>query len=176
MSALLRTGRSVILQLPRSLHHRAANDSVRAVAHGSSAACLLDDGRHPADASASSRSFSSDAEPAEQPKVATGLNMVKGGAVRHSDVTLHSMQKRLPIRFFTGDRCEDKASGSMCTCGSPQHVLLLMMMIMQDPQLMADSEYPSWLWQLAEPRLPLSQLRRAHADELSFEQVIDPTD
>jgi Mitochondrial ribosomal protein L37 len=41
----------------------------------------------------------------------------------------------------------------------------------QDPPLLPDSDYPSWLWQLGDTRPPLSQLRRAKDDELSFEQV-----
>lgn len=42
---------------------------------------------------------------------------------------------------------------------------------MQDPPLLPDSDYPSWLWQLGDTRPPLSQLRRAKDDELTFEQV-----
>ena len=42
---------------------------------------------------------------------------------------------------------------------------------MQDPPLLPDSDYPAWLWQLGDTRPPLSQLRRAKDDELSFEQV-----
>lgn len=39
-----------------------------------------------------------------------------------------------------------------------------------DPPMMPDAEYPAWLWQLAEPRPPLSQLRRVEEDELTLEQ------
>jgi large subunit ribosomal protein L54 len=33
----------------------------------------------------------------------------------------------------------------------------------QDPKLGPDADYPAWLWALAEPRPPLSELQRRHA-------------
>lgn len=46
-----------------------------------------------------------------------------------------------------------------------------LLLILQDPPMMPDAEYPAWLWQLAEPRPPLSQLRRVEEDGLTLEQV-----
>lgn len=41
----------------------------------------------------------------------------------------------------------------------------------QDPKLLADSEYPDWLWHLLDKRPALSELRRKKAETLPFEDL-----
>lgn len=40
-----------------------------------------------------------------------------------------------------------------------------------DPKVLADSEYPDWLFHLLDKRPPLSELQRKEAESLSFEDL-----
>ena len=40
-----------------------------------------------------------------------------------------------------------------------------------DPALKKDEELPEWLWELAQPEKPLSDLQRHSFEELSYEEV-----
>jgi len=40
-----------------------------------------------------------------------------------------------------------------------------------DPKIMADSEYPDWLWHLLDKRPALSELKRQEAEALSVEDL-----
>ncbi|KAK1271448.1 hypothetical protein QJS04_geneDACA014075 [Acorus gramineus] len=41
----------------------------------------------------------------------------------------------------------------------------------EDPKLLADSEYPDWLWHLLDKRLPLSELKRKDSKTLPYEDL-----
>ncbi|KAF9600278.1 hypothetical protein IFM89_005864 [Coptis chinensis] len=40
-----------------------------------------------------------------------------------------------------------------------------------DPKILADSEYPDWLWRLLDKHPALSELRRKNMESLPFEQL-----
>ena len=40
-----------------------------------------------------------------------------------------------------------------------------------DPKVLADNEYPEWLWQLLDKRPPLSELQRRKPESLSYEEL-----
>ncbi|KAF5191306.1 Mitochondrial ribosomal protein l37 [Thalictrum thalictroides] len=40
-----------------------------------------------------------------------------------------------------------------------------------DPKLLADSEYPDWLWSLIDKRAALSELRRKNTENLPYEDL-----
>ncbi|XP_047333782.1 54S ribosomal protein L37, mitochondrial-like [Impatiens glandulifera] len=40
-----------------------------------------------------------------------------------------------------------------------------------DPKVMADSEYPDWLWSLLDKRTALSELKRKKVEDLPFEDL-----
>ncbi|XP_058102182.1 large ribosomal subunit protein mL54-like [Magnolia sinica] len=40
-----------------------------------------------------------------------------------------------------------------------------------DPKIMADSDYPDWLWHLIDKRPPLSELRRKNVETLPYEDL-----
>ncbi|XP_042502574.1 54S ribosomal protein L37, mitochondrial-like [Macadamia integrifolia] len=40
-----------------------------------------------------------------------------------------------------------------------------------DPKLMADSEYPDWLWHLLDKKPALSELRRKNVETLPYEEL-----
>lgn len=41
----------------------------------------------------------------------------------------------------------------------------------QDPKVLADSEYPDWLWHLLDKKPALSELKRRKSDALSYEEL-----
>ena len=86
MSVAKAIGHRAVHQWPRVLQHVMAQECTGAAACSSDGASMQSGGWRSAADLMSSRSFSSDAQPAEEPRVASGLNMVKGGTVRSSSL------------------------------------------------------------------------------------------